>query len=176
MKNATDSPVDYDDLYRAHHARVLRLCRLLLSDPHEADDVSQEVFLKLLRQQRTVGRSFASHASPPRVLPRPVFGASVSWATAAAALILLVGFAWGVGWWVSDEPVSLATRTANVSAFAADVSAALFATNDATGLLQLASDAPDLQAALEAGWPCTQARFLNGECDDQVSALFFEGQ
>jgi RNA polymerase sigma-70 factor, ECF subfamily len=39
----------YDDLYRAHRARVVRLCRLLLGDPDEADDVGQEVFLKLHR-------------------------------------------------------------------------------------------------------------------------------
>ncbi len=39
----------YDELYRAHRARVIRLCRLLLGDPDEADDVGQEVFVKLLR-------------------------------------------------------------------------------------------------------------------------------
>ena len=44
--------VDYDDLYRQHCARVLRLCRLLLSDLHEAEEVTQEVFLKLLREYR----------------------------------------------------------------------------------------------------------------------------
>ncbi len=43
---------DYDDLYRAHYERVRRLCRLLLSDATEADDVSQEVFLKLFREQQ----------------------------------------------------------------------------------------------------------------------------
>jgi RNA polymerase sigma-70 factor, ECF subfamily len=48
---------EYDELYQAHHRRVLRLCRVLLSDPDEADDVSQEVFLKLHREQgRTIGR------------------------------------------------------------------------------------------------------------------------
>ena len=40
---------EYDDLYRAHNARVLRLCRLLLGDPDEAEDVSQEVFVRLFR-------------------------------------------------------------------------------------------------------------------------------
>ena len=44
---------DYDQLYRMHHARVARLCRLLLSDPHEADDVAQEIFLKLFRACQT---------------------------------------------------------------------------------------------------------------------------
>src|SRR5262249_62211256 len=43
------SGLPYDDLYRAHHARVLRLCRLLLRDPDEAEDVGQEVFVRLFR-------------------------------------------------------------------------------------------------------------------------------
>jgi RNA polymerase sigma-70 factor (ECF subfamily) len=43
-----DGP-SYDDLYRAHRARVLRLCRLFLGDPDEAEDVGQEVFVKLFR-------------------------------------------------------------------------------------------------------------------------------
>ena len=38
----------YDDLYRAHRVRVIRLCRMLLGDPDEAEDVGQDVFLKLL--------------------------------------------------------------------------------------------------------------------------------
>jgi len=50
---------DYDELYRLHHQRVLRLCRLWLADPHEADDVCQEVFIKLLRAQRTAGDTVA---------------------------------------------------------------------------------------------------------------------
>jgi len=44
---------DYDHLYRAHHARVLRVCRLLLGDPDEAEDVGQEVFVKLFRACQT---------------------------------------------------------------------------------------------------------------------------
>jgi RNA polymerase sigma-70 factor, ECF subfamily len=39
----------YEQLYRMHYARVLRLCCLLLADSHEAEDVAQEVFLKLFR-------------------------------------------------------------------------------------------------------------------------------
>ena len=49
VKAAADQGADYDQLYRTHHARVLRLCQLLLSDPHEAEEVAQEVFLKLFR-------------------------------------------------------------------------------------------------------------------------------
>jgi RNA polymerase sigma-70 factor (ECF subfamily) len=43
----------YEQLYHLHYARVLRLCRLLLADPHEAEDVAQEVFIKLLQASQT---------------------------------------------------------------------------------------------------------------------------
>jgi RNA polymerase sigma-70 factor, ECF subfamily len=56
---APNDPVDYDELYRTHHARVLRLCRLLLSDVHEAGDVTQEVFLKLFRATRPGNHAMA---------------------------------------------------------------------------------------------------------------------
>jgi RNA polymerase sigma-70 factor, ECF subfamily len=59
LKAALDEPVDYDQLYQAHHARVSRLCRLLLSDPHEADDVTQEIFLKLFRAYQLDDRQIA---------------------------------------------------------------------------------------------------------------------
>jgi RNA polymerase sigma-70 factor (ECF subfamily) len=39
----------YENLYHTHYRRVLQLCRLLLTDAHEAEDVTQEVFLKLYR-------------------------------------------------------------------------------------------------------------------------------
>jgi RNA polymerase sigma-70 factor, ECF subfamily len=52
-------PGGYDELYRTHHARVLRLCRLLLSDPHEADDVTQDVFMKLLQAHQSDERAIA---------------------------------------------------------------------------------------------------------------------
>jgi len=38
--------VRWEALYQAHRPRVLRLCRLLLRDSGEADDVAQEVFLR----------------------------------------------------------------------------------------------------------------------------------
>jgi RNA polymerase sigma-70 factor, ECF subfamily len=53
------SAAEYNDIYGSHRARVLRLCRLLLSDPDEADDVAQEIFLKLLRQHRLGSNSVA---------------------------------------------------------------------------------------------------------------------
>jgi RNA polymerase sigma-70 factor (ECF subfamily) len=56
---SVDGRVKYDDLYRMHHPRVLRLCRLLLADPDEANDVTQEVFLKLFEALQPRGREIA---------------------------------------------------------------------------------------------------------------------
>jgi RNA polymerase sigma-70 factor (ECF subfamily) len=40
-----------DALYRGHQQRIVRLCRMLLGNPEDADEVSQEVFLKMLGQR-----------------------------------------------------------------------------------------------------------------------------
>ncbi|MGE0822887.1 MAG: RNA polymerase sigma factor [Candidatus Binatia bacterium] len=40
-------------LYDKHHRRIQRLCQLLLRDPYEAEDITQEVFEKLLVQMQT---------------------------------------------------------------------------------------------------------------------------
>lgn len=45
----SDEREQYEALYRAQHPRIVRLCFLLLNDRAEADEVAQEVFLKLLR-------------------------------------------------------------------------------------------------------------------------------
>jgi RNA polymerase sigma-70 factor (ECF subfamily) len=52
-------PAHYEELYRLHRLRVVRLCRLLLADAHEAEDVAQEVFVKLLRASKTETRAMA---------------------------------------------------------------------------------------------------------------------
>jgi RNA polymerase sigma-70 factor (ECF subfamily) len=46
----------YEALYRQHFRRVARLCRLLLDDREEAEDVAQEVFLKLARRPPMPGQ------------------------------------------------------------------------------------------------------------------------
>ncbi len=46
----------YEALYREHSARVVRLCRWLLDDPQESQEVAQEVFVKLLREYRATER------------------------------------------------------------------------------------------------------------------------
>jgi RNA polymerase sigma-70 factor (ECF subfamily) len=46
-------------LYREHSPRLLRLCRLLLRHPQEAEDVAHEVFLKLVQSYRVTDRAVA---------------------------------------------------------------------------------------------------------------------
>ena len=43
------SQTSFEELYRAHYARIPRLCQLLLQDSQEAEEAAQEVFFKLLR-------------------------------------------------------------------------------------------------------------------------------
>jgi len=43
----------FEDLYGRYGQSVVRLCRLLLRDSDEAQDVSQEVFVKLYREQQS---------------------------------------------------------------------------------------------------------------------------
>jgi RNA polymerase sigma-70 factor (ECF subfamily) len=47
-------PVSYEALYTSHYAEVLRLCRLLLSNHHDAEEVAQEVFLKAHQKQQNI--------------------------------------------------------------------------------------------------------------------------
>jgi RNA polymerase sigma factor (sigma-70 family) len=49
----------YEQLYRLHYSRVMRLCRLLLADAHEAEDVAQDVFVKLWRASQMETRAMA---------------------------------------------------------------------------------------------------------------------
>lgn len=46
------APTDYAGLHGAHAARILRLCRLLVGDPDDAQELCQEVFLRLHRALR----------------------------------------------------------------------------------------------------------------------------
>ena len=51
VKPAAAGQLDHDALYRAQHGRVLSLCRLLLADRHEAEEVCHEAFVKLFEQR-----------------------------------------------------------------------------------------------------------------------------
>jgi len=46
LRKESGSVVDQEEVYRAHRARIVGLCRLLLRDPDEAEDVAQEVFMR----------------------------------------------------------------------------------------------------------------------------------
>lgn len=56
---APDAHAHYEQLYQLHYPRVRRLCRLLLADAHEAEDVAQEVFMKLWQASQTETRAMA---------------------------------------------------------------------------------------------------------------------
>jgi RNA polymerase sigma-70 factor (ECF subfamily) len=56
---APKTQAHYEQLYQRHYPRVMRLCRLLLADAHEAEDVAQEVFVKLWQASQTETRAIA---------------------------------------------------------------------------------------------------------------------
>jgi RNA polymerase sigma factor (sigma-70 family) len=49
----------YEEIYETHRPRILRICRLVLSDADEAEDVVQEVFVKSMREWESGGREIA---------------------------------------------------------------------------------------------------------------------
>jgi len=49
-KSGQGMQTSYAALYREHRARIEALCRLLLANPADAEEVAQEVFLSLYRQ------------------------------------------------------------------------------------------------------------------------------
>ena len=59
MQSVPEEQVQYEELTRAHYAHVIRLCRLLLGDLHEAEEVVQEVLLKLWRECHVPHQSMA---------------------------------------------------------------------------------------------------------------------
>lgn len=112
-------------------------------------------------------------AAPPAAVARHrlpnVFGA---WVPAAALSVAVVAILVSLIWPRLPVAPQGAGHNGSVSAFATDVSTAVFAGAATAEPLEIASDAPYLRAAFEEGWPCTGEQFFAGECDDQVSALF----
>jgi hypothetical protein len=98
------------------------------------------------------------------------------WVPAAIACAVLVVVVLDAAWLRRSSPVEVALRTSDVSAFATDLSDALFGTNDASVLPVAGVEAPYLEAALEVGRPCTRERLLTGECSDEVFAFLTEGE
>lgn len=58
-RGAVRTEQGYEALYRAHHARIGSLCRLMLRNREEAEDASQEVFIILLREWESPVRPMA---------------------------------------------------------------------------------------------------------------------
>jgi RNA polymerase sigma-70 factor, ECF subfamily len=53
LRGENDNQLDHEAIFRAYRGRILGLCRLMLRDNEEAEDVSQEVFLRALEHLRT---------------------------------------------------------------------------------------------------------------------------
>ncbi len=66
-KLSPDVPPCCEELCRMHYARVFQLCRLLLVDRHEAEEVAQEVFLKLVKECQSPSRILSWEAWLTRV-------------------------------------------------------------------------------------------------------------
>jgi hypothetical protein len=79
-------------------------------------------------------------------------------------------------WLRRSSPVEVAVRASSVSAFATDLSDALFGPSDANEIPPVAAEVSYVEAALEAGQPCTRERLLTGECSDEVSAFLAESE
>ncbi|HEX7406792.1 MAG TPA: hypothetical protein VF515_03970 [Candidatus Binatia bacterium] len=110
---------------------------------------------------------------PPTLLTSRLPRWRMGWAPVAAFVVLLAAIVSVISL-RRPTPLPMTSRSTNVSGFAADVSAALFASADAGDFPQVESEPADLGVALEAGWACTQDRYFNGECNDQLSVLLFE--
>src|SRR5215813_3244825 len=66
-KISLNAPPCCEELCRMHYARVAQLCRLLLVDRHEAEEVAQEVFLKLVKECRAQSQVLSWEAWLTRV-------------------------------------------------------------------------------------------------------------
>jgi hypothetical protein len=107
-------------------------------------------------------------AEPRRAWP-------LRWVPAAAVGMAVVALLLGVAW--LRRPAPVAAHPTGLAVFVADVSDALFATGEANALPQIAAaETSYLDAALDAGHPCTRERFLAGDCSDQLSALLIDSE
>jgi hypothetical protein len=133
--------------------------------------------------------------APPRHSPAPSsYQSNRVWVAAlamAAAVTLIVALQWlrrpaDTELARVSGPSSAPTSARDISAYAEEVSAAMFDTAAdrrlSSGVFDVATrdngqrltpEAATLQEALEAGPVCTGGSFINGDCNDYVSALFF---
>ncbi len=126
----------------------------------------------LVRDLKTIGQVL--EALPPAWEGQRVWAWRGPWLPVAIAAGAILVVALGIARVRLSSPVQVALSVNDVSAFTADLSNALFATGDANAIPGMVAEGSYLDAALDAGYSCTQDRFLTGECDDQLSALMIE--
>ncbi len=158
----------------AQHAH-LRLCADC-AERHDAFSEDLQVIGDALVQAPGRLPDLAAHSGQRQRFMRKSAPANplVRWVPIAAAATVLLAVGLTLTLQRAPSAIQVSSHSGNVPAFAADVSEALFADGDDTDNGQMGSDAPYLQAALEGDLPCTQERFYNGECDDQVLALVLD--
>jgi hypothetical protein len=123
---------------------------------------------------KTIGRVLKT--PPPAWEARRVLASWVRWVPAAIACAALLLVILDVAWVRRLSPMQGARRVDHDVTFAADLSNALFAAVDANSIQPNIIEVSYLDAALDAGHPCTQDRYLNGDCNDDVSALMIEDE
>ena len=58
---AAGDSVAFEKLYEQHHRRVYSLCLRMLGNGSQAEDLTQEVFLQGLQEDRELSRRFSLH-------------------------------------------------------------------------------------------------------------------
>jgi hypothetical protein len=137
----------------------------------------------------------ALRGAPPRIASAPSPHHADRWWVAGLAMAAAVTLIVALQWLRRPASTELArvsvapsatARSSDVGAYAEEVSAAMFDTASERRLSseifdvatrdygrRLTPEADTLQDALEAVPVCTGARFINDDCNDYVSALFF---
>jgi len=133
-----------------------------------------ERYQQLFADLDTIGQVLG--APPPVGVIDRVSPWRLRWMPAAIACAVLVVLVLDATWLRRSSSVEVAERASSASAFATDLSDALFGPSDANAIPPVAVEASYLEAALEAGQPCTRERLLTGECSDEVSAFLTEGE
>lgn len=128
----------------------------------------------LVQDLKTIGQVL--EAPPPAWQGRRVLAWQLPWIPVAIASAAILVVALDIAWVRLSSPAQVALNVNDVATFTGDLSNALFETGDANPGPQMVAEVSYLDAALDAGHPCTPDRFLTGDCDDQLSALMIESE